>query len=80
MIPVTQSRSAAQAQTQMANDGNYDYRTHFLIGRKSDNGNSVVIAKWPHLPTKADMDAAIANAKNDYTQFALTTPTNFWSK
>lgn len=84
-IPVVASHSAIRRAQSMAampgTDGTpYDYKTHMLVGRKSENDNSVMIARWAHLPSQAEIDQAVANSKGDYRQFALVTPVNFWDR
>lgn len=83
-IPVVPSHAAirqAQRLTMQTTSGTpYDYRTHMLVGRKTENDNSVMIARWPHLPSQAEIDQAVANSKGDYQQFALVAPVNFWDR
>jgi hypothetical protein len=58
--------------------GEVSYRTHILIGVRS-NGVMSVIADWPHVPKQADVQNEIDAASNGYVAFALCTPTSIMS-
>jgi hypothetical protein len=55
--------------------GELSYRTHILIGVRS-NGVMTVIADWLHLPKQAEVQGKINEARNGYVTFALCTPTS----
>jgi hypothetical protein len=51
------------------------YKSHILIGVR-ENGVMTVIADWPHLPRQSEVQDRINDTRNDYSAFALCTPTS----
>ena len=52
-----------------------DYKTHILIGIRA-SGVMTVIKHWPAVPQQTEVDHQIRATKDDYTLFALCTPTS----
>jgi hypothetical protein len=52
-----------------------DYKTHILVGVRA-NGAMAIIADWPHVPKQAEVQEEIDEAREEYTTFALCTPTS----
>ena len=59
-------------------DTQINYRTHILIGVRAD-GVMTIIEDWPHVPTQADVQAAIDGSRGPFANFALCTPTSVLS-
>ena len=57
------------------NDTQIEYRKHILVGVRAD-GVMTIIEDWPHVPTQADVQEAIAGARGSFANFALCTPTS----
>lgn len=55
-----------------------DYKSHFLIGIRSDNGTAQLIAGWGHLPTQPEIDEAIKKWQHSFAQFAICNAVGFW--
>lgn len=52
-----------------------DHKTHILVDVRA-NGIMAVIADWSHVPKQAEVQKEIDEARDDYTAFALCTPTS----
>ena len=52
-----------------------DYKTHILIGVRSD-GVMTVLCDWPHVPLLAEVQEQIKVTRGGYAKFALCTPTS----
>ena len=58
-----------------ASDRVIDYKTHILIGVRT-NGIMAVIGTWPYVPPQAAVQKMMDDTPEPYVMFALCTPTS----